>query len=229
MRDLRRGAACPRNAPVLFLSAILMAASLPAVSQNLQVQISREVTAAHVEQVRLDDLTAAQAISFFSGVLITSPEEYESLLRAAPTAEYIRKPGFHTCEQKLEILAQSLARSLSLWSTDRKAWEDIWRGHGLEHWVQKTSKENALLVSLAREVADEAKLARLYGFGKHDDPDGQQIRNQRRELNRLIRISLADIMDGDLLIAIPVARQTWQKRHALRAEQAYLLSSLACP
>lgn len=219
---------------ILITSAILFATSVPALSQDrvqVQVQISREIASAYVQQVNLAELRAAQAVAFLSGILFTSPEVYESVLNAPATKAYVRQPGFEVCATNLEILAQSLTKAMLkfLLSTDRKVFEDWLRSQGLERWSRQSAKEFELLVSLAREIADEAKLAQLYALDKDDDPKAVQIFGQREAINNVARVGLASNRDLDLFIVAAAARQTWQKAYGMRADLAYVLTSQVCP
>mgnify|MGYP006220382713 CR=1 FL=1 len=152
---------------------------------------------------------------------------YEEALRAPTSIATINKADFAACADALEELAKSLSRTL--FQSDRKAIEELFRYHGREEWARKSSEEHRLLVSLAQEVAQEARLAQLYANGKHNDPTALGIRKHRDRINHLARVGMATtIGDGDLFITVRASQQTWQRSHELRAQQAFILSSFVC-
>jgi hypothetical protein len=217
---------------LLSLGALLVAVAAPASGQTpveVQFLITREIASTRIKEVDRVEITTAQTVAFLSGLLITSPEDFERLLREPKWIAKIRTPAFKDCAQNLETLAAVLARSLSPLQVDQQAVRRYFEEQGKPEWAKKSEGENRLLVSLAAEVAQEAVLAQLYAQGRHEDPNAQAIRNFRQWLTNFARQGNAGVPGrDDPGIVIVVSRRVWAQTLLKREELAYMLSSLVC-
>jgi hypothetical protein len=168
-------------------------------------------------------------ISFLSGIFIVAPEEYQALLATPEALAQVRKPGFAACARGLESFAKALASAHLL--KDIRDIEEVFARHGVDPALARRNwQENEALISLASELAQEARLAEAYAAGRNTAEGALAIRQHRQKLTDIGRIGMAATMsDGLPMIVVAASQQAWLSMGQRRFQMASIISPVICP